>query len=66
VRHLPGTSGTIDVAAFFGALKEIAYDGPVAVEHFDAALAALPPDERVRAAADTLQSALRAAGVRGP
>jgi sugar phosphate isomerase/epimerase len=65
VRCLPGASGVIDVVAFLGALKQIGYDGPVAVEPFDASLAALPADERVRLAADSLHAVFASAGVNG-
>ena len=51
VRHLPGESGVIDLVGFLQALNEIGYDGPVAVEPFDSALAALSPTERVLSAA---------------
>ena len=61
VRHLPGESGVIDLVGFLQALNEIGYDGPVAVEPFDSALAALSPTERVRLAADSLHAAFRAA-----
>jgi sugar phosphate isomerase/epimerase len=44
VRRLPGATGVIDMAGFFGALREIGYDGPVAVEPFDDSLAQLPDD----------------------
>jgi sugar phosphate isomerase/epimerase len=47
VRCLPGDSGVIDFARFFGALQEIGYDGPVAPEPFDRELADLPPRETV-------------------
>ena len=63
VRHLPGESGVIDVVGFLQALNEIGYDGPVAVEPFDSALAALSPTKRVRLAADSLHAAFRAAAI---
>lgn len=56
-RMLPGASGVIDLAAFLGALGRIGYDGPAAVEPFDATLAALPPAERVRLTAESLRRA---------
>jgi sugar phosphate isomerase/epimerase len=54
---LPGASGVIDLAGFLGALAHIGYDGPAAVEPFDATLAALPPAERVRLTAESLRRA---------
>lgn len=63
VRVLPGASGVIDLAGFLQALDGIGYDGPVAVEPFDAAVAGLAPAERVRAAGESLRSAFTAAGV---
>jgi sugar phosphate isomerase/epimerase len=63
VRHLPGATGVIDLVAFLQALDEIGYEGPVAVEPFDSALAAVPPSERVRLAAESLHSAFGAAGL---
>ena len=41
-RLLPG-EGSIDVAAFIGALKQSGYDGPVSLEVFNADLRAMPP-----------------------
>ena len=59
VRLLPGASGVIDLPGSLGALKAIGYDGPVAVEPFDAALARIPPAERVRLASESLHRALQ-------
>jgi sugar phosphate isomerase/epimerase len=61
VRCLPGTSGVVDLVGFLRALDRIGYDGPVAVEPFDASLAALAPGERVRLAAESLRGAYDAA-----
>jgi sugar phosphate isomerase/epimerase len=63
VRLLPGASGVIDLVGFLRALDRIGYAGPVAVEPFDAALARVPPAERVRLAAESLRSAGAAAGI---
>jgi len=63
VRLLPGASGVIDLVAFLKTLEEIGYDGPVAVEPFSAELAAAPPAQRVRRAADSLRVAFTAAGL---
>jgi sugar phosphate isomerase/epimerase len=65
VRLLPGASGMIELVGFLRALDRIGYDGPVAVEPFDAALARVPPAERVRLAAESLHSALTAAEIPG-
>jgi sugar phosphate isomerase/epimerase len=63
VRRLPGATRVIDLVGFLQALDRIGYDGPVAVEPFDASLAALPPGERVRLAAQSLHDAFDAAHV---
>lgn len=63
VRVLPGASGVIDLPRFLGALDAIGYEGPVAAEPFDAALAGIPPDERVRLAGESVRSAFTVAGV---
>jgi sugar phosphate isomerase/epimerase len=61
VRRLPGATGVIDLVGFLRALDRIDYDGPVAVEPFDSSLAALPPDERVRLAAESVHTVFDAA-----
>lgn len=61
VRRLPGATGVIDLVGFLQALDRIGYDGPVAVEPFDASLAALPTNERVKLAAEGLRGAFAAA-----
>ncbi len=63
VRVLPGASGLIDLTGFLRALDGIGYDGPVAVEPFDATLAALSPADRVRVTARSLGAAFDAAGL---
>jgi sugar phosphate isomerase/epimerase len=63
VRLLPGASGVIDIVGFLRSLDAVGYDGPVAVEPFDATLARVPPDERVRRAGESLRSVFAAAGV---
>lgn len=63
VRHLPGATGVIDLSGFLQALDRIGYDGPVAVEPFDATLTALRPGERVRLAAQSLLDAFDAAQI---
>jgi len=63
VRLLPGASGVIDLVTFLKVLDGIGYDGPVAVEPFSAELAATPPAERVRLAAESLHASFAAAGL---
>jgi sugar phosphate isomerase/epimerase len=63
VRRLPGTTRVIDLVGFLQALDRIGYDGPVAVEPFDASLAALTPGERVRLVAQSLHDAFDAAQI---
>jgi sugar phosphate isomerase/epimerase len=63
VRCLPGATGVIDLVAFLRALDRIGYEGPVAVEPFDAALAALPVDQRVARAAESLDAAFAGANI---
>ncbi len=43
-RALPGETGVIDIAGFFGALQGIGYDGPVTAEPFKRELGDLPND----------------------
>ncbi len=62
-RLLPGASGVIDIVGFLRALDRMGYDGPVAVEPFDAAVRALPPDERVRVAGASLARVWEQAGL---
>ena len=64
-RLLPGDSGVIDVAGFLRALGGIGYDGPVVVEPFNAALAALPPEARTAAVAASLARVWMAASLPG-
>lgn len=66
VRRLPGATGVIDLVGFLHALHRVGYDGPVAVEPFDASLAALPPAERVRLTAESLRGAFAAAHISRP
>ena len=43
-RALPGETGVIDLAGFFGALRKIGYEGPIVCEPFKKDLADLPDD----------------------
>lgn len=57
VRRLPGQTGVIGLAGFVGALREIGYDGPVAVEPFYKELGDLPDDAaRLSAVRDSLRA----------
>ncbi len=62
-RKLPGASGLIDIAGFLRALDRMGFDGPVAVEPFDAEVSALPPAERARVAAESLRRVWSLAGL---
>lgn len=63
-RLLPGASGVIDITGFLQALAGTGFDGPMAVEPFDASLNGLPATERVRRTAESLRGSLQAAGLR--
>ncbi len=54
-RLLPG-EGVIDLAAFLGALKQIGYAGPVAVETFSRTLPELGFDEATRRTAESVKA----------
>lgn len=58
-RELPG-NGVIDLKGFFGALRKIGYDGPVAVEPFNDAVKALPLADAVKASSVALDKVLKA------
>ena len=48
LRRLPGTTGIINIEAFFAGLKKIGFDGPVIVEPFEAFLSQIPAEEAFR------------------
>lgn len=54
VRRMPGETGVIDISTFMQALVDMGYDGPVVVEPFSDWVRQLPPDEAVKATADSL------------
>lgn len=56
-RELPLATGVIDTAGFLNALNQVGYDGPAAVEPFNADLRALPPDEALAKTAGALKTA---------
>lgn len=62
-RLLPGASGVIDIAGFLQALQRMGYDGPVAVEPFNAEVRALAPADRVRVAGQSLAQVWMQAGL---
>jgi len=53
-RLLPGASGVIDIVGFLRALERMGYDGPVVVEPYNEDVVALAPDDRARAARESL------------
>lgn len=53
-RDMVGATGVIDIAAFFGALRRIGYDGPVTVEPFSKAVKALTPEQAARLTSQAL------------
>lgn len=58
-RALPGETGVIDLAGFFGALRSIGYDGPVVCEPFKKELADLPDDiARLKAVGEAMDKVL--------
>ena len=57
-REQVGATGVIPIKAFLDALRSVGYDGPIAVEPFNAALKALSPDEAVRATSVALDRVL--------
>jgi sugar phosphate isomerase/epimerase len=65
-RLLPGASGVIDITGFLHALARSGYQGPMAVEPFNAALEALPIEERVRRTAESVRACLTRAGLPWP
>jgi sugar phosphate isomerase/epimerase len=65
-RMLPGATGVIDVATFVGALRALRFDGPVAVEPYNAELNELEPEERSRTAYQSMRAVLAADGDEAP
>ena len=57
-RALPAATGVIDIGGFLGALIDIAYDGPVSAEPFDANLRKFPREEVARRAIESIKRAL--------
>jgi sugar phosphate isomerase/epimerase len=49
-RELPGATGVLKINEFFRGLQDMGYDGPVAVEPFNAALKAMAFEEAVKTA----------------
>jgi len=57
-RELPVATGVIDVAAFFGALVKIGYDGPARAEPFNKALNAMENDPACATVATAMRKAV--------
>lgn len=62
-RALPGETGVIDIAGFFGVLKELKYDGPVMVEPFSERVRQMGRDEAVAATAAALDRVWQESGL---
>lgn len=63
-RALPGETGVIDIAGFFGALRGIGYDGPVTAEPFKRELGDLPNDAaRLATIRETIAKVFAQAGI---
>lgn len=65
-RMLPGATGVIDIVAFMEALKALEFDGPVAVEPYNADVNRLAPEERSRVARQSLRAVLTPDGEETP
>ena len=63
VRALPLETGVIDLAGFLQALRAIDYDGPVTPEPFSKRVNAMPAEEAVQAAGESMRRAWEAAGL---
>jgi sugar phosphate isomerase/epimerase len=63
VRLLPMESGVIDLVGFMGALKKVGFDGPVIVEPFSARVNAMPAEQAVATAAESLGKLWAASGL---
>jgi sugar phosphate isomerase/epimerase len=64
-RALPGETGVIDIAGFFGALQAIGYDGPVTAEPFKQELNDLPNDAaRLATIRETIAKVFAQAGIK--
>ena len=61
-RELPAATGVIPVKKFLGALRNIGYDGPIAAEPFNKALAAMPLDEACEKTALAIKKAFAVSG----
>ena len=61
-RLMPG-EGVIDFPGFFGALKQVGYDGPVSPEVFGRGLKDMKPEEAAKLALDSARAVMQKAGV---
>lgn len=50
LRRLPGTTGIINIEAFFAGLRKVGFDGPVIVEPFEKFLSGVPTEESFKIA----------------
>jgi len=55
VRAMPGETGVIDMKTFMGALRDMAYSGPVIVEPFSERINSLPDEEAIKETARSLE-----------
>lgn len=60
-RELPGTTGSIQIEAFLGALDEIGYEGPVTAEPTHPRWNKTPANDAARATADSVNRVITAA-----
>lgn len=58
IRELPGATGVIDLTAFIGVLRELAYDGTVRAEPFSDTLSAMDDELAMRATVSSLRRAV--------
>ncbi|MEA3406570.1 MAG: sugar phosphate isomerase/epimerase family protein [Chloroflexota bacterium] len=55
VRAMPGETGVIDMETFMGALRDMAYSGPVIVEPFSERIRSLADEEAIKETARSLE-----------
>lgn len=63
VRRLPASTGVIDYAGFFAALRDIGYDGPVTPEPFEKYLGQQPAEQSAREVHESMLAMWRAGGL---
>jgi sugar phosphate isomerase/epimerase len=57
-REQVGATGVIPIKTFLDGLRAVGYDGPMAIEPFNAAIKAMTPEEAVRATSAALDRVL--------